>query len=393
MEKWAVGQIAGAGPDKGRHGMVGNGGRQAWSGRETTWAWKRQHLTPPLTTLLTRARFCVNCRLGRFSLGVATMRRLLNVLHNNKDRREVISLTLKVLFGLIAGSWVLFVYFVPRATDHLLEPHPALAQSGQNQTGSVSIQGNGNTNSNNCVQGVVGGNVYCNQSPRQPDERFVGKWRAERIDLNLGSFPGGMSLTSELTRLGGPLSEAAFHGPNAFAQFEVNDFGQYHSTVSGEDRGTVSIASQNIVAGQITFISSLNGSKTTVSYVGGGSNPTPEPISVLGGKVGDSVFALNWPYGQVTFVGKPASLSQGVIGHWHIDTTTGATVSVTLDIMSDGTYKYRVQVVETGMWEALDGRWTQTPLGFTVTTGTYKFQSQDTVVCVAPDRTFVWRRI
>jgi hypothetical protein len=189
------------------------------------------------------------------------------------------------------------------------------------------------------------------------------------------------------------LVEAAFHGPNVFAQFEINDLGQYHSILSGEDYGTFRVVAQSAINGQITFKSAVNGSSTTVSYIGGGPAPDAEPLTVIGGKPGDSSFALNWPYGQVTLVGRPATLSQRIVGHWHSETQFGGTFNVTLDIMPDGTYRYRVQVAESGIWQALDGRWTQTPVGFTVTFGTYKFQDKDTVVCAAPDRAFVWKRI
>ena len=116
--------------------------------------------------------------------------------------------------------------------------------------------------------------------------------------------------------------------------------------------------------------------------------------NALGGKAGDSAIALNGPGMQSMLVGTP-SVPAGLAGHWYTHTPANGllgAVTTSLDITQDGSYHYRFSIAETGMWQAADGKWTRTPQGAPVVSGTYQFKGSDQVICVAAAGATTWVR-
>jgi TIR domain len=219
--------------------------------------------------------------------------------------------------------------------------------------------------------------------PSKPPS-FVGKWRAEKIDINPDTpSPFGMFSISAFLK-------AAEQGGKLTGNFEVGDVGQYKFDWGGDDTGTVK---QN-GPGNMSFTSDLTRQAIPFSFMRIDGANAASAASMLGGKAGDSAIAITSPgTAQSMLVGTPSG--PGLEGHWYTHTpANGALGAVTtsLDITPDGRYHYRFNIAESGVWQAADGKWMRTPQGALPASGTYQFKGSSQVTCVAASGVTIWAR-
>ena len=221
--------------------------------------------------------------------------------------------------------------------------------------------------------------------PARPPS-FVGKWKAAKIDIGTEpQSPFGMFSISSFFR-------AAHQGGKLFGNLDVSDVGQYTFDWGGDDMGTA----QTNGRGGITFVSDDTRQPIPFTFYRIDGANAASVSNVLGGKSGDSAIALNAAGSmQSMLVGTPAAPT-GLVGHWYTHTpANGALGAVTtsLDITGDGRYHYRFDITESGIWQAADGKWTRTPQGAPMVSGTYQFKGSDQVTCVAAAGATTWSRV
>ena len=222
-------------------------------------------------------------------------------------------------------------------------------------------------------------------SPSRPPT-FVGKWKAAKIDISPDTqSPFGMFSISSFFR-------AAQQGSKLDGNFDVSDTGQYKFDWGGDDTGTVQFSGR----GGVTFTSDITRQAAPFTFLRIDGPNAAGAANVLGGKPGDSAIAINAPGTmQSMLVGTPAA-SQGLAGHWYTHTPANGilgAVTTALDITPDGRYHYHFNIAESGMWQAADGKWTRTPQGAPVATGTYQFKGSNQVICVAVTGATTWSRV
>lgn len=242
-----------------------------------------------------------------------------------------------------------------------------------------------------CVAAVIGAWVL-SRSVAPPT--FVGEWKTEKVTLTSGSLnPSGPSFATDV------FAKAALQGPRVSGDFEVDSLGQYKYSLAAEDYGTVA-ASGNLV----TFTSDITHIATTMSYILVSPRSAQSFLAALGGQPGESAIALTAPppMVQATLVGTPSRQGGSgggitpIVGHWHVDTPANgaiAEIHVSLDIGTDGRYRFRGESRESGLWQAVEGKWTRTPQGAPTASGTYEFAGRDRVTCAGVTGTTVWRRV
>jgi hypothetical protein len=94
-------------------------------------------------------------------------------------------------------------------------------------------------------------------------------------------------------------------------------------------------------------------------------------------------------------VGTPEART-GLLGNWYTHTPASGVlgaVTTSLDITADGRYHYRFDIAESGIWQAAEGKWTRTPQGAPVVSGTYQFKGSNEVICVAAAGATTWSRV
>jgi hypothetical protein len=212
---------------------------------------------------------------------------------------------------------------------------------------------------------------------------FVGKWQSKKTQLDLGPVNAGTSLLPL-----GQLIHAAFHGPDVTASLEVTDAAQYRYAAAVEDHGTVSLGAN----GNVTFTSAI--SKVSETYHV--TLYTPDKVLTdptnLGGQPGDSELILEAPGGLGSFfVGKPA---KGIVGQWH---TTQIQLAyrmwnTELTIAADGTYRYRLSRIETGILDVANGKWTATFGSGPPDIANYRFDGRDAVTVSWPTGSITFQR-
>jgi hypothetical protein len=220
---------------------------------------------------------------------------------------------------------------------------------------------------------------------------FVGKWKTTKVTLSSSSLnPSGPSFATDI------FAKAALQGPDVTGGFEVDSLGQYKYSLAAEDYGTVTGAG-NLV----TFTSDITHVATTLRYLLVVPQAAQGFLSTLGGQAGEGAIALTPPppMVQATLAGMPAGPNGGgiapIVGHWHVDTGANgaiAEIHVSLDIGADGRYRFHGETRESGLWQAVDGKWTRTPQGAPPASGTYEFDGRNTVTCAGVTGTTVWSR-
>jgi hypothetical protein len=221
--------------------------------------------------------------------------------------------------------------------------------------------------------------------PSRPPS-FVGKWKAAKIDISPDSpSPFGMFSISTFLK-------AAFQGGKLSGNLEVSEVGQYKFDWGGEDTGTVQLTGR----GGMNLTSDITHQATPFTFLRIDGANAASAANMLGGKPGDSAIAITAPgTAQSMLVGTPSAPS-GLAGHWYTHTPASGVlgaVTTSLDITADGRYDYRFNIAETGMWQAADGKWTRTPQGAPVVSGTYQFKGSSEVVCVAASGATTWSRV
>jgi TIR domain len=212
---------------------------------------------------------------------------------------------------------------------------------------------------------------------------FVGKWQSKKTDIDLGPANAGTSLLPL-----GELIHAAFRGPDVAATLEVTDAGQYRYSASVEDHGTVSFGAN----GNLTFTSAISKLADTRRATLYAPDKVLSDPANLGGQPGDSELVLERAdrLGSV-FVGKP---TKGIVGQWH---TTPIQIAyrmwnTELAIAADGTYRYRLSRLETGILEAADGKWTATFGREPPDIANYRFDGLDLVTVNWPIGSIAFQR-
>jgi hypothetical protein len=218
--------------------------------------------------------------------------------------------------------------------------------------------------------------------PQTPPS-FVGKWQSKKTNLDLGSVNAGTGLLPL-----GELIHAAFRGPDVTATLEVTAAGQYSYTAAVEDHGTVSFGAN----GNLTFTSAISHlSETRRATLYAPEKALTSPTN-LGGQPGDSELVLEAPgrLGSV-FVGKP---TKGVVGQWHTSQIQLAyrMWDTELAIAAEGSYRYRLSRVETGILEAADGKWTATFGRGPPDVANYRFDDRDAVTVTWPIGSIAFQR-
>ena len=213
---------------------------------------------------------------------------------------------------------------------------------------------------------------------------FVGKWKAEKIDVNPDTpSPFGMFSISNFLK-------AAEQGSKLTSNLEVTDLGQYKYDVGGDDTGTVTSSGNTM-----TFTSDNTHQAMPFGFMRIDGPNAASAASMLGGKSGDSAIAITAPGTvQSMLVGTPSGRA-GLAGHWYTHTPANGAlgaVATALDITPDGRYHYHFDIAESGVWQAADGKWTRTPQGALPASGTYQFKGSDQVTCVATSGVTVWTR-
>jgi hypothetical protein len=184
---------------------------------------------------------------------------------------------------------------------------------------------------------------------------FVGKWQSTKTKLDLGPANGG-------TRPLGELIHAAFRGPDVTASLEVTDAGQYSYAAAVEDHGTISLGAN----GNVTFTSAIS-------------------------KISDTSHATLYPPDKVVTDPKP---TKGIVGQWHSPQIQLAyrMWDPELTIAAEGTYRYRLSHIETGILDVANGKWTATFGSGPPDIANYRFDGRDVVTVSWPIGSITFQR-
>jgi hypothetical protein len=212
---------------------------------------------------------------------------------------------------------------------------------------------------------------------------FVGKWQSKKAQLDLGPVNAGTRLLPL-----GELIHEAFRGPDVTASLEVTDAGQYTYAAAVEDHGTISLGAN----GNVTFTSAISKISDTSHASLYPPNKVVTDPTYLGGKPGDSELTLETPdrLGS-SFVGKP---TKGIVGQWHTPQIQLAyrMWDPELTIAAEGTYRYRLSRVETGILDAANGKWTATFGTGPPDIANYRFDGRDAVTVSWPIGSITFQR-
>lgn len=222
--------------------------------------------------------------------------------------------------------------------------------------------------------------------PAAASQSFVGKWKAEKITLSAGTLQANsIPFATDI------FVTAALEGGALNGSFEVDALGQYTYRVTAEDGGAVSTSGN-----KVTFTPDTTHTAHTFEYYLINQAMAEGMVTAYGGKPGDQGLLLNppSPYQQVSMVGKP--LGAGLAGEWRYKNQVNGMVvtpQVTLNIGTDGRYRFRADLNEKGLWTAGDGKWTRAPQAVSEEVkGTYAFDGNDRVTCAAANGVTVWAR-